>query len=484
MSRRDVRTIGSFARTLLASSVVAACGDSTAPKATVASVVVTAPVTTLERTVTSQFSAKGLDANGVQLSEPVVWSSSDTTVAKVDAGTGLVSAVARGTTNIRATSGGKFDEKPLSVFILYRGVALGAYTSCDIGSIGVAHCWGANDGLQIGDGTAVDRHTPVNVSGGLRFSQLALEELHTCGVTTNNAAYCWGSNSVGQLGNTNPVNSNVPVAVMTPLAFKAITVGGAHTCALTTGGQAHCWGSNTHGQLGNDATVDSNIPVQVSGSLVFAQIDAGGYFTCGVTTTGTGYCWGSDISGELGNGGVITNSTTDISKTPTLVAGGLTWSRISAGRSFACGVTTNGAGYCWGLGRSYQLGNGADTSASAPVAVSGGLTFSMIESGYASSCGLTTSNQAWCWGANLSGQLGVALPVDLSPVPVRAAGTSTFSELSVGSGGGAESVCAISVDRLSVKCWGRNDYGQLGNGTTAPATSHNDVPVPVTGQQP
>lgn len=484
MARQDVETFRSLARTLLASSVVAACGgDSTAPKATVASVVVTAPVTTLERTVTSQFSAKALDASGVQLSEPISWSSSDTTVAKVDAGTGLVTAVGRGTTNIRATSGGKFDEKPLSVFILYRGLALGEYTSCDIGSIGVAHCWGANAGLQIGDGTAIDRHTPVNVSGGLRFSQLALEGLHTCGITTNNAAYCWGSNSVGQLGNTNPVNSNVPVAVMSPLAFKAVTVGGAHTCALTNGGQAHCWGANTYGQLGNNATTDSNIPVQVSGSLVFAQIDGGGDFTCGVTTTGAGYCWGSDTYGQLGNGGVISYQTTDISKTPTLVAGGLTWSRISAGLWFACGVTTTGAGYCWGLGN-YQLGNGADTSASAPVAVSGGLTFSMIESGSGSSCGLTTSNQAWCWGANLSGQLGVAQPVDLSRVPVRAAGTATFSELSVGSGGGAESVCAISVDRLSVKCWGRNDYGQLGNGSTAPATSHNDVPVAVSGQQP
>jgi alpha-tubulin suppressor-like RCC1 family protein len=465
---------------LVALAALTACGDSTSP-AKVASVQVTAPVTTLERTQTSQFTARTLDASNAELTgQPVVWSSSNTDVATVDANSGLVTAVGRGTTNIRATSGTLFDEEPLAVIIKYNSIAVGTFATCDIGSIGIAHCWGSNNG-QVGDNTTTDRLTPVNVSGATRFTQLAMEELHTCGLSTAGAVYCWGSNSSGQLGNSNPSNANVPVAVSGGLTFKSVTVGGAFTCAVTTANAGYCWGYNSFGNLGRGNENDTNAPAAVVGGLTFASIDAGGDFACGVTTTGQGYCWGSDTYGQLGNGGTISGQTDDLSTAPVQVAGGLTWSQISAGMYFACGVTTAGAGYCWGLGN-YQLGNGDDQSSSSPVPVSGGLTFRSIDTGYGYACGVTTANEAWCWGANDYGQLGAESPVDLTRVPVRGGGARTFSEVAVGSSGGGATACGISVDRLSVHCWGRNDYGQLGNGGTS--FDRNFIPAPVTGQQP
>jgi alpha-tubulin suppressor-like RCC1 family protein len=370
----------------------------------------------------------------------------------------------------------------IEIFIRYSSIAVGSDFACDVGSIGLVHCWGSNTRGQFGTGNTSSSTTPTTATGSVRLVKIGAGRTAVCGITAAGAAYCSGSNSSGELGIGAAGDRNVFTAVAGGFTFTTITVGEFHACGLTAAGAAYCWGENSSGELGNGTTTNANAPTLVSGGLNFASIHAGYQNTCGVTTDARGFCWGQDYAGQLGDGGVITNNTVDFKPQPTQVVGGNIFSRISPAGNTTCGITTAGLARCWGGAGTGIFGNGQNVESSSPAPpVTGALTFSSVNlSRNFYACGLTTTNEAWCWGANVDGQYGTAAPVDLSNVPLRAAGTLTFSELSLPLAGA--STCGISVDRATVRCWGSNDAGQMGNGTTS--TARNPTPGIVTGQTP
>lgn len=127
---------------------------------------------------------------------------------------------------------------------------------CGIDANAAAYCWGGNVSGQIGNGSTTDRLAPVAVAGGLKFSALTLGTIfapgggnHTCGISPLGVAYCWGENGRGQLGDGSTVNRSTPVPVSTTERFVAIGAGDLHTCAMTAARAVFCWGDNTRGQL-------------------------------------------------------------------------------------------------------------------------------------------------------------------------------------------------------------------------------------------
>ena len=486
------------AAALLLALIAAACGEGSTEPATetVASVTIAAPTTPMERTTTHQLQGTARDAsNNILTGRAIAWSSSVPTVASVDPSTGLVTALNRGTTTITATSGTASATTDVEVIILYRSITAGGAFSCDLASIGIATCWGNNGGQdgRLGNGaldnaSLADSPTPVTVLGTQRFTSISSGYRHSCGLTAAGAAYCWGGNGDGQLGAPSIASwAHQPVAVAGGLTFTQISAGDSHTCAITAAGAAYCWGDNGVGQLGNNSTTDSNVPVAVSGGIAFANISAsanagGNAKTCGVATNGRGYCWGSDTNGEIGDGGTISYSISDTKLVPTQVAGPTNFKSIATGMFHVCGVLTTGAGYCWGSGGSGKLGIGSDDDASAPTALATAQTFLQIEAGYMHTCGITTSFALHCWGANVNGESGTASDVGQTSRAPTLAAAGEWSEVNLG--GSAAHTCMISRDRLSVRCMGRNDTGQLGNGTTTGANVANAAPVLVSGQQP
>jgi alpha-tubulin suppressor-like RCC1 family protein len=157
-------------------------------------------------------------------------------------------------------------------------------------------------------------------------------------------------------------------------------------------------------------TTDRSTPIDVPGLAgAVSAVAAGGRHTCALLTTGAVSCWGYNEYGQLGDG------TTSDSPTPVAVAGlGSGVRAITTGGNFSCALKTDGGVSCWGLNAAGQLGDGtyAD-SRSSPVEVVGlpsGVT--AIAAGFYHICAITKDGGVTCWGGNDSGQLGIGTTVD------------------------------------------------------------------------
>jgi alpha-tubulin suppressor-like RCC1 family protein len=363
---------------------------------------------------------------------------------------------------------------PVDVVGLVSGVtaiAGGGGHTCALAGAGRAKCWGGNGDGALGDGTTTQRSTPVDIVGlGSGVAALAAGYEHTCALVSGGGVKCWGKNTEGQLGNNTAQNSSTPVDVVgLGSGVAAIVAGYVHTCALTSGGGVKCWGWNPYGQLGDGTTNPSSTPVDVVGlASGGTAIAVGGSHTCALTSSGGMKCWGDNSSGQLGDG------TTNPSSTPVdvvgLASGG---TAIAVGGSHTCALTSSGGVRCWGANGSGQLGDGTTTQRNTPVDVAGlasGVT--AIAAGGSHTCALTSSGGMKCWGDNASGQLGDGTTDDRS-TPVDVVGLmSTVTTIAAGGG----NTCVLVLGG-GVKCWGGNGSGQLGDGTM----DNRSTPVDVFG---
>lgn len=438
---------------------------------------------------------------------------------------------------------GTTTESPFPMAVVTRTaltqITAGGDFTCGLAVDGAAWCWGKNETGQLGDLTTSDRDSPVAVSGGHRFAAITAGYAHACGLTRAGAAWCWGGNQSGQLGDGTDDDRGFPVAVRGPLPFTAISAGGWHTCGVAASGDAWCWGDNELGMLGVGNEEDSATPVAVSGPYRFLEVVAGRPHTCGLTPSGVAYCWGGNRQGEVGDG------TTERRSSPVAVQGGtgitalalgagLTcavradrsmhcwgmngpgWGEnrsglvgggtarqldvtpvavpvpaaiieASVGENHACALAPGGEAYCWGWNNKGQIGDGTFVdrlvptveagrgvpvvSKEAKAAVTRPTGFTKIATGASHSCALSGAGAAWCWGSNDDGQLGDGTTTS-RPSMVAVSGGVRFVDIR----GGSWHTCALD-DVGAAWCWGKNDYGQLGDGTTTSRRS----PVEVSG---
>jgi len=306
---------------------------------------------------------------------------------------------------------------------------------------------------------------------------------HTCALTAKEGLECWGLNEDGQVGDGTFVDKLEPIDVVgiDPNAVIALVSGIKHTCVLTSANEVYCWGLNSSGQLGDGTTENSNVPVYVDGLEGYiVDISAGAEFTCALNSANDVFCWGNNSSGQL-NDGTEDNSSVPV-KTTTVSDGVL---MISGGSVELQGITFDGVVQLWnsqpiipvtGLPDEDNLfvsadrftGGGCSMSNVGDVNCWGGITNAevigasisdMLASGEGHACTMKPEGLV-CWGSNSHGQLGDDT-LDDSDDETLVVGLEKYVIVLAA---GEKHTCVIFSDE-TVACWGKNEFGQLGNGT-------------------
>jgi alpha-tubulin suppressor-like RCC1 family protein len=337
---------------------------------------------------------------------------------------------------------------------------------------GTIWAWGCNCAGRLGDGTILDRSSPVSVVGGFTdWCQASAGSSHSLGLRSNGVLYAWGVNSNGRLGDGTITSRSSPVSVVGGFTdWCQASAGAAHNLALRCNGTLWGWGQN-FGELGDNTNTSKCSPVSVVGGFTdWCQASAGSGHSLAVRCNGTLWSWGRNNCGILGNNTTVSRSS------PVSVIGGFTdWCQASAGYNHSLAVRTNGTLWAWGSNYCGVLADGTTINRSSPVSVIGGFTdWCLTIAGSTHTLAIRANGTLWGWGRNLNGTLGRGYEVVFnrcSPVSV----VGGFTDWCQGSAGAQHS---LGIRRNgTLWAWGCNVYGRLGDNTVV----HKSSPVSVVG---
>jgi alpha-tubulin suppressor-like RCC1 family protein len=355
----------------------------------------------------------------------------------------------------------------------WSAVTCGLSHSLAFTQTGQLYAWGFGTSGQVGIGSIVSVSSPVLVSGPAATSWIAITGNTNTpfALTASNILWGWGVNSSEVLGVAFGLSSPSQVGTS---SWVAVSVKGLFSVAITTEGRLYSWGANTSGTLGELSTIDKSSPVLVSGptNASWSAVSLGNGFALAITSTGELYGWGSNTNGAVGNNSLINVSS------PVLVSGPATtsWSVVACGENHALAISTIGKLYAWGLNSAGQLGILSTTRKSSPVLVSGPATTSwlIMSGGEVHSAGITSTGQLYAWGSGSLGKLG-DLTIAGKSSPILVSGPTTTSWLVVSCGFSYSLALTITGQLYA---WGRNNSGQLGDGTLVNTSSPVIIPSP------
>jgi alpha-tubulin suppressor-like RCC1 family protein len=402
------------------------------------------------------------------------------------------------------------NEAPGKPFVT-RSITAGSTHTCVLVHSARVKCWGRNNFGQLGLGDTTSRGDgagemgddlpTVNLGTGRTATALTSGESHTCALLDNGTVKCWGKNDVGQLGLGDTASrgdgagemgdSLPPVSLGAGRTATAITAGDNHTCARLDNGTVKCWGNNTNGRLGlgdvaarGDAAgeMGDSLPAVALGTGRTARaVSAGSGQTCALLDNAAVKCWGANGFGQLGLGDALAHGSGAGEmgdNLPTVDLGtGRTATAITAGVLHTCALLDNGTVKCWGNSASGQLGledvatrgdAGGEMGDSLP-SVPLGRDVVAVTAGNSHNCALLDNGDVKCWGNNQFGQLGLGDVANRGDAAGEMGGNLPTIELGgfrtvVAVDAGSAHTCAL-LDNGSIKCWGENSNGTLGLGS-------------------
>ncbi len=392
-----------------------------------------------------------------------------------------------------------------------RSLGVGIYHTCALLAEGAIKCWGSNGLGELGQGDMVRRGDDAGEMGvnllaidlgpGRTCKSIAAAIGRTCALLDDGTVKCWGYNGLGELGqgdnrdrgdNPGEMGANLPaIDLGAGRTAKAIALGGAHTCALLDNDTVKCWGYNGSGQLGqgdirdrgdNPGEMGANLPaIDLGAGRTAKAIAVGGVHSCALLDNDTVKCWGSNVLGQLGQGDTTRRGDDPGEMGANLLAvdlgAGRTARAIAAKSAHTCALLDDNTVKCWGSNGYGQLGQGdvkdrgdnpGEMGANlAAIDLGASRTAKSIAVGGEHTCAVLDDNTMKCWGSNRVGQLGQGDDRDRgrnpgemgNMLPAIDLGTRTAQAI----GAGAEHTCAL-LDNNTLKCWGYNGTAQLGQG--------------------
>jgi alpha-tubulin suppressor-like RCC1 family protein len=362
----------------------------------------------------------------------------------------------------------------------WRAIAAGTGASMALASDGQVYAWGANYGGEVGDGTTVERVTPVLVSAISNIVQISAGSNHMMALGADGRLWTWGTDDyrTGREGQ----DFTVPGVVLSYLAPAFVAGGYRHSGLITADGKLWTTGEGASGKLGTGNTTNRSVPTATKTTAPadnWVQFGGGRAFSVALKADGTLWSAGNNDYGQLGRSGTNATAFGKIG-TDTL------WTELHAGAEHSLALKADGTLWAWGRNNYGQLGDNSKTTRTAPVKipVPGGNRYWVAAcAGSTHSAGILSDGTLWTWGHNNYGQLGNGNNTDaLKAVQVNLDGVSgnRWSAVECGEN---HTIALRSASTLihgiagsgTLWAWGRNQAGQLGNGNT----TNSNKPVEV-----
>lgn len=402
------------------------------------------------------------------------------------------------------------------------GATRGAGTGCAIVTLDLssyAWAWGLGGNGVLGNNSTASTTSPISVVGGRQFRSVfagsggndntgsGFSGLFAA-LDLNSYAWAWGYNGFGQLGDGTTINRSSPVSVLGDRQWISLALTGTHITALDSNSYAWCWGNNTvasvdfrgAGALGDGTTVDRSSPVSVIGGRQWAKLAS----SFGLDRNSYAWAWGMNQWAGTGTG-LIGDGTTNHRSSPVSVLGGRQFVNIGSGYSGRFAQDSNGRLFSWGYNPQGTLGNCSVISTSSPVSVVSPLNYSTptlllsprfsrkfwkIACGYRQIVGLDMNSYAWAWGTQAQGSMGNNTNTSYFSSPVSVLGGRQYTDIKVGHAlpndapGGDPTLQAVTVFAQDgsgfLWSWGQNNsYGQLATNTLP----HRSSPASVVGNR-
>jgi len=333
------------------------------------------------------------------------------------------------------------------IFFDMYGVGFASYALDKNGRI---WAWGENAYANLGDGTQINRRTPVKVAGKTKtFCQIASNSA----IDKYGQAWAWGDGQYGSLG-IGALDENSSGYALTPVkvygnkTFCKIAGGGA-VLAIDKNGKAWGWGYNygDYPYIGDNTQNNRSTPTAVAGNRTFCEISVGSHVLA-IDKNGKAWGWGNNFLGQIGDGNYF-----NLVDSPVSVLGNKTFCKISAGNELSLALDKYGKAWAWGYG---PVGDNTALDRCVPTSVYGNKTFCNI------SCSshflaIDKNGKIWAWGSNGYGQLGDNSLIQKN-TPVLVYGNKTFCKVFAGI------YRSLALDKNNTAwAWGWNDRGQLGD---------------------
>jgi alpha-tubulin suppressor-like RCC1 family protein len=324
---------------------------------------------------------------------------------------------------------------------------------------GSAWVWGNNHTYALGLGDTDQRHIPTLLNNDHDWMTLQGGGYFSHALKANGTAWGWGNNLLGTVGNGNTTHVHYPVQVGNFYDCVAITTGYDANFALRSAGRLWVWGSPNSGSLalGYYSAIPVPSPVQVFGDNDWVDVAIGEYHTLAIKAAGSSWVTGGNDYGQLGTGNFVWDSAF-VNRDPGLSE----WVSASTGGSHSLALRSDGSLWAWGGNSDGQLGFGNlnEYDQYSPQQVGNGHNWIAMAAGGDHNLALQANGRMYSWGRNSYGQLGNG-NTNSYDTPQQVGGDSTWAD-----------ICAGSAHSLALKAngslwaWGRNGNGQLGTGNT------------------
>jgi alpha-tubulin suppressor-like RCC1 family protein len=340
-------------------------------------------------------------------------------------------------------------------------IATGDYFTYGLKPNGTLWNWGNNGAGQLGDGTLFDILIPTPLSSTSSWQKVECGNYNIFAISTTGTLWGAGYNVYGNLG----INSTVTIRVLTQIGsasnWKQISASSGFTIGLKTDNTLWGWGQNESYQMGDGTCCsDRLVPGQIGTASDWRFIGAaqGVASVLAIKQNGTLWGWGSNNGG----GGLLMGESDLSSRAfPTQLDMATDWATISLGAAHVLALKTDGTLWSWGTG---QYGQTADDLSplyfrNSPRQI-GTATWRMAVAGFFSSYGIKSDGTLWAWGRNQAGQLGDGTTIERR-MPVQIGSDTDWIAVA----GGSTYGLALKANG-SLWAWGNNNYGQLGTGDT------------------